>query len=79
MPLVYLNVCISVKTYAHICVDNIYIYIYIIYIYIYIIYIISYVLGLLGGFYWIFWNHQGQTNKHRYLNGRLDVVNVLLS
>ena len=72
MPLVYLNVCISVKTYAHICVDNIYI------SYIYIIYI-SYVLGLLGGFYWIFWNHQGQTNKHRYLNGRLDVVNVLLS
>ena len=27
MPLVYLNVCISVRTYAHICVDNIYIYI----------------------------------------------------
>ena len=72
MPLVYLNVCISVRTYAHICVDNIYIY------HIYILYIICYI-GLLRGFYWIFWNHQGQTNKHRYLNGRLDVVNVLLS
>ena len=45
MPLVDLNVCISVKTYAHICVEYIYI-LYHIYIYHIIIhiYFISYVI-----------------------------------